>query len=80
MTEPKYIAFYIIKEQVATPYYDGSSIEPTFSMEDRQYAVFLYNDDELADFILKHDKVHSIQYFTVTHIFPSVKTSISLSI
>lgn len=79
MTEPKYLAYYIIKEQAGNPYYDGSSIEPKFIMEDRQKAVFLYTDDELADFILKHDKVPSIQYFTVAQIYPSVKTSISLS-
>lgn len=79
MTEPKYLAYYTTKEQVGNPYYDGSSIEPTFITEDRQYAVFLCNDNELADFILKHDKAHSIQYFTVAKIYPSVKTSISLS-
>jgi len=79
MTEPKYLAYYTIKEQAANPYYDGSNREPTFIVEDRQKAVFLYNDNELADFILKHDKVPSIQYFTVAQVYPSVKTSISLS-
>lgn len=80
MTEPKYLAYYIEKEQVANPYYNGNtSMEPTFITEDRQYAIFLCNDNELADFILKHDKAHSIQYFTVAKIHPSVKTSISLS-
>lgn len=80
MAEPKYLAYYITKEQAANPYYDGGcSREPKFIVEDRQKTVFLYTDDELADFILKHDKVHSIQYFTVAQIYPSVKTSISLS-
>lgn len=80
MTEPKYLAYYFIQEQVRNPYYNGNtSMEPAFITEDRQKAVFLYTDDELAEFILENGSKYDIQYFTITKIYPSVKTSISLS-
>lgn len=85
MLEAKYLAIEYTEVVVPNPYWsvNNDGIESKNTKETQLHNTFLYSDKELTKFLQNNDTkftAKTIKYFKVEQIYPSVKTTTSLSL